>query len=618
MTAALLLRRLAVVAAVGFLGWSAVVVPGPASAEDGDVRLIGGQGDDAVCKGNGEGIDDGTAPLGAARLNHRSFANNRSIAVDAGGQNVFVPDRGVIRGLHGHVAGVAVRPFTIPPTTLPEAERPLTGEAAEGADPKRVALDAVGVAVDALGQSLYILERKSVRQVNLKGTPAIQTIARHPEGADIVTQQSVIAADKNGNVFVGNSGTGAISRVDRATKTLTPLATASSPSLAIDAGGTALYASDSTTVQRINPVTGAKTVVAGGGSVNQDGIAATSVSLSEPLAVAVDPLGNHLYISDGGHNRIRKVDLATGVINSVVGSGQNGFQATGKAESLLLDRPTALAVDLVGNVYILAADECAVLFAERPAVIFTPPPASNPPGPQPPPTTPAGPTGQDSTNTGGQPAPETVGTPNQGAAPQQGAAPVNQTQAPAGDIGSGAAQPQTEMRVLDPGNAVTAPEQAGQSIVEPVPSPGTAAQFTPTPVQTPTVLQAPTVVQAPTPEAGTVTVGDPGTSSAGVSADAAPAVPAAPAVAPVPPAPGSAPPPAAQQPVSNVGLAHGDSAVSGRGATRYAMVRNDEEQSLAAALAMAGASAVVAVFLCVMIVAPGAASKPKPRPKGAY
>ena len=70
--------------------------------------------------------------------------------------------------------------------------------------------------------------------------------------------------------------------------------------------------------------------------------------------------------------------------------------------------------------------------------------------------------------------------------------------------------------------------------------------------------------------------------------------------------------------MSNPGLVHGDSAEPARGATRYAMVRNDEEQSLAAALAMAGGIAVVAVFLCLMFVAPGASSKPKPRPKGAY
>jgi len=71
----------------------------------------------------------------------------------------------------------------------------------------------------------------------------------------------------------------------------------------------------------------------------------------------------------------------------------------------------------------------------------------------------------------------------------------------------------------------------------------------------------------------------------------------------------------ASEPVSNAGLAHGDDPAPARGATRYAMVRNDDQ---AAGLVMAGAGAVVAIFLCLMFVAPGASSKPKPRPKGAY
>jgi hypothetical protein len=69
--------------------------------------------------------------------------------------------------------------------------------------------------------------------------------------------------------------------------------------------------------------------------------------------------------------------------------------------------------------------------------------------------------------------------------------------------------------------------------------------------------------------------------------------------------------------VSNAGLAHGDSGEPTRGATRYAMVRNDDEQPIAA-LAMAGAGGLLAMFLCVMVVAPGAASKAKPRPRRAY
>jgi sugar lactone lactonase YvrE len=586
------LRRLtAAVATLGLLASVGLGAPGPASAEQGDVKQLGGQGPDDVCKNNAQGADDGTAPLAAAKFNFSSFGNARSIAVDAGGQNIFVPDRGLVRGISGLVAGVAIRPLTIPPTTLPEAEQPLKGAAAEGADPKQVELKAVGVAVDALGEFLYIVELKSVRQVNLKGTPAIHTIARDPNGADIAGPLSAITADKSGNVFVASRGT--ISRVDKATKTLKALATVSgSPSLTIDAGGTALYAADALTVQRINPITGEKTTIAGGGTVDSDGVAATSVSLTTPLAVAVDPTGAHLYISDGGRSRIRKVDLVTGIINTVVGSGTRGFQPTGKAPSLELDNPVALAVDFFGNVYILAANQCAVLFVESPVVIFTPPPSSTPVSVPPPTTVPPGTTGGESRDPVPDPA---VVINNQGSGPVNQAAPTNEV------------VPQTEMRIIDQGSAVPGPEQVVQPTPQPVQTPSPAAQFTATPAPTP----APTPTPTPAADVSTAVAPEPGPSGA-VGAEAAPVAPPAPG-----PAPGSALPPAATEPVANVGLAHGDSEASTRGATRYAMVRNDEDAALAS-VAMAAGAGLLAIFLCVMFVAPGASSKPKPRPKGAY
>jgi hypothetical protein len=614
---------------VSILACWVAVPPGTAGADQGDVTRIGGQGLDSKCRDDSssqEAVqgDSGAAPIGSAVFNWNSFGNARTVAVGVNnsGTQVFVADRSVVRGVNGNVAGVPRQPpSSTTSSTLYKGPPGLTGKDAEGADAKAVALSAVGVAVDAKAETLYVLERDSVRQVNLREqVPTIRSVAGAAVGTSLsVETGSVIAADTFGRVFVGDSrASGTIYRLDVNTMSLSPLTTLKgSPggvvSLSVDAGGTALYAavSGSNTVVRVDPVTGGKTVVAGGGTSYQEGVAATSVALSSKLAVAVDPLNKHLFISDGGNHQIRKVDLSTGVINTVLGSGQAGYQDSGKAASFALNVPTALAVTLFGDVYMLVPDDCAIFKAEMPAIIFTAPPPSNPPTPQPPPTTPATPTGQDSTNTGSHPATETAGTPNPGGAPQQGAAPANQTHIVSSDNGATAAQPQTEIRIVDPGNAVTAPQQGGQLTVQPVPSSGSAAQFTPSP--SPVPGPAPTSAT----DAGTVTLADPGTSAAGVAADAPAAVPAAPSVAPVPPPAPSAPPHAAPQPVSNVGLAHGDAAQPVRGATRYAMVRNDEDQTSGAAMAMAGAGALVAIFLCVMFVAPGASSKPKPRPRRA-
>ena len=625
-------RRVAVLASLTLcLGWIAVS-PSAAQTSPGDVSKIGGQGlttdchDESLANITTRG-DDGTAPLGSARFNFNSFANVHSIAVDAGRTNVFVPDQGVVRGLYGPVAGVA-RGDPLPSSTSSTvfgAPRGLTGAAAEGADPRAVALQLVAVAVDADANNLYILERNALRQVNLKGTPTIHTRVGPAVGTSLAANESsTLAADKFGHVFIADSASGNLQRLDPGSTSPVPLTTlARYGSITVDAGGTAVYGvtgdqRSGYTVSRINPVSGSTSVVAGGGAALADGVPATSASLTRPPAIAVDPLGGHLYLADSATQRIRMVDLGTGIINTVVGSGQSGYQAAGKAASFTMNTVTALAVDLFGNVYMLVGDDCALFMAVTPAPIFTPPPPSNPPPPQPPPSTPAGPTGQDSTNTGGQPAHETVNAPNQGGAPQQGAAPTNQTHIVSSDNGAGATQPQNELRIVDQGNAVTGSQQAAQPTPQAVqtanPAAQTSAPLQVNPAPTPAVTPAPT----PATDAGTVTLApDPGTPAAGVVANAAPAVPPAPAVAPVPPAPASAPPPAAPQPISTPGLVHGDSAAPVRGATRYAMVRNDDEPAVGA-LAMAGAAAMVALFLCVMVVAPGASSKPKPRPKGAY
>ncbi len=53
---------------------------------------------------------------------------------------------------------------------------------------------------------------------------------------------------------------------------------------------------------------------------NGDNIQATSAKLNTPHDVVLDDYGN-LYISDRNNHRIRKVDVSTGVITTVVGTG---------------------------------------------------------------------------------------------------------------------------------------------------------------------------------------------------------------------------------------------------------------------------------------------------------
>ena len=86
------------------------------------------------------------------------------------------------------------------------------------------------------------------------------------------------------------------------------------------------------------------------GGYSGDNGPATSAQLNLPTALAVDATAN-LYIADSGNYRIRKV--SNGVITTVSGNGTQGFSGdNGPATNAQLTKPTNVAVDSMGNLYI--------------------------------------------------------------------------------------------------------------------------------------------------------------------------------------------------------------------------------------------------------------------------
>lgn len=63
-----------------------------------------------------------------------------------------------------------------------------------------------------------------------------------------------------------------------------------------------------------------------------------------PLGVVFDS-HNDLYICDSGSNRIRKIDHETGIITTVIGTGQHGFNGDGPALDVNLTWPAAITFD---------------------------------------------------------------------------------------------------------------------------------------------------------------------------------------------------------------------------------------------------------------------------------
>ncbi len=107
-------------------------------------------------------------------------------------------------------------------------------------------------------------------------------------------------------------------------------------------------------VRKISKSTGMISLVAGNGTAGfaGDSSAATMAQLNAPTGVAIDPAGN-IYIADTSNNRIREVNSSTGLISTIAGTGVAGYTGdTGLATAATLNHPQGIAIDNAGTLYI--------------------------------------------------------------------------------------------------------------------------------------------------------------------------------------------------------------------------------------------------------------------------
>lgn len=126
-----------------------------------------------------------------------------------------------------------------------------------------------------------------------------------------------------------------------------------------DSGSFFIADADNNSIRKVSP-SGIITTIAGtafeagtgSGGYSGDGGAATLAQLYDPEGVAVDTAGN-IYIADLVNNRVRKVDTA-GIITTVAGIGSPGYSGDGAAATLAkLLMPSRVALDTIGNLYIV-------------------------------------------------------------------------------------------------------------------------------------------------------------------------------------------------------------------------------------------------------------------------
>jgi len=303
------------------------------------------------------------------------------LAVDAQ-DNLYIADEGEgdvrrvdhVTGIITSVAGLlynsttSAEPGVATATTLPQ--------------PSSIALDAEG---DLFIRDYTGLSRVTLATGSITRLPGAIEYGAGALGADRAGALYGIAASTETGVTIdGNAAsTETVVTIDRATGGQTIVAGSPRQGAgSIDAEGLALGPSNTLTIAdgfghrvlRLEPGTGQLQTVAGTGVEGYagDGGRATKAQLYLPVGAALDPAGN-VYIADEENMAVRRVDARSGIIGSLV-SGPYGDQISrrllphlrGQRDDVApdalpssqprgagpsSDRPTGVAVDQAGNLY---------------------------------------------------------------------------------------------------------------------------------------------------------------------------------------------------------------------------------------------------------------------------
>ena len=336
--------------------------------------------------GNGEDIRGFGSPAGdgGSAVDAQLYLPS-DVAVDGTG-NVFIADTGWRRIRKVDSSG------TITPIAGTGGGGSFGGDGGPAVDAQ--VSKAWGVAMDGVG-NVFIADTGNhrIRKVDSTGTITTivgpeSTVINHrggfsgdggPAAAALLRNPHGVAVDGAGNLFIADTYNHRIRKVDTS-GTITTIAGSGSTGLARGGfngdGGPAtaarLYGPTGVAVDRAGNLyiadwnnnrirkvgtSGIITTIAGNGpsgdhgSYGGDGGPAFDAQLYLPYGVAVDGGGN-LFIADTGNHRIRKVD-STGTITTIAGTGEYGFSGDGgSAAEAQLRRPSGVAVDGGGNLFI--------------------------------------------------------------------------------------------------------------------------------------------------------------------------------------------------------------------------------------------------------------------------
>ena len=213
-------------------------------------------------------------------------------------------------------------------------------------------------------------------------TGVITTVAGNGRSGDTPTGVPALAAsfwvidgvvaDADGNLFVADSHQDKIFKLDAKSGIVTHIAGGGfgfagdgGPALAarfrfsgtidLDKSGNLIVADyGNCRLRRVDGATGLIDTVAITGEVLQNG--SCSAGNLEPGPYPSDPAvdsDGDIYLIEGAMDVVRRIDAKTHLLSTVVGTGKKGFAGDGDlATKAQLNNPSGLAVDAEGNLYI--------------------------------------------------------------------------------------------------------------------------------------------------------------------------------------------------------------------------------------------------------------------------
>jgi len=125
--------------------------------------------------------------------------------------------------------------------------------------------------------------------------------------------------------------------------------------IAVDTADNVYFSDTNThTIQKIDALTGAITTVAGtgvlGAAVNN--VQASLAQFNSPSGLAIDSFGD-LYVADSGNHSVRKIDMQTGLVTILAGTGVSGYTGDyGLAANAQLSFPYGITLDSASTIYI--------------------------------------------------------------------------------------------------------------------------------------------------------------------------------------------------------------------------------------------------------------------------